>query len=117
MSTSTSYNYVFLRFLQHIFVSAGLGTYVVYLQIGANRMLDEWEENLAIITANRTKDDELVIIYLGDCLWKEHGEVCCMWFLCILSLFCLRFSKDLCVCCLILTVKQLYRLLLHTYVI
>ncbi|XVF73457.1 hypothetical protein PTKIN_Ptkin12aG0202700 [Pterospermum kingtungense] len=43
-------------------------------QIGVN-MLDGWEENLAIITANRTKDDELVIIHLGDCLWKERGEV------------------------------------------
>ncbi|KAK6260856.1 hypothetical protein SCA6_015330 [Theobroma cacao] len=43
-------------------------------QIGAN-MLDGWEENLAIITANRTKDDELVIIHLGDCLWKERAEV------------------------------------------
>ncbi|XP_040991416.1 protein transport protein SEC16B homolog isoform X1 [Juglans microcarpa x Juglans regia] len=43
-------------------------------KIGANRMLDEWEENLAIMTANRTKNDELVIIHLGDCLWKEHGE-------------------------------------------
>lgn len=39
-------------------------------------MLDDWEENLAIITTNRTKDDELVIIHLGDCLWKERGEVC-----------------------------------------
>ncbi|KAG6470320.1 hypothetical protein ZIOFF_071385 [Zingiber officinale] len=38
-------------------------------------MLDKWEENLAIITANRTKDDELVIIHLGDCLWKDRGEV------------------------------------------
>ncbi|XVE76919.1 hypothetical protein DITRI_Ditri13aG0019100 [Diplodiscus trichospermus] len=42
-------------------------------QIGAS-MLDGWEENLAIITANRTKDDELVIIHLGDCLWKDRGE-------------------------------------------
>ncbi|EHA8591146.1 protein transport protein SEC16A [Cocos nucifera] len=41
----------------------------------ASGMLDDWEENLAIITANRTKDDELVIIHLGDCLWKERGEV------------------------------------------
>lgn len=89
----------------------------MYLQIGANCMLDEWEENLAIITANRTKDDGLVIIHLGDCLWKEHGEVCCMWFLCILSLFCFRFSEDLFVRHLILTVKLLYRLLLHTYAI
>lgn len=41
----------------------------------ASSMLDEWEENLAIITANRTKDDELVIIHLGDCLLKERTEV------------------------------------------
>ncbi|KAE8671091.1 zinc finger protein ZAT4-like [Hibiscus syriacus] len=42
-------------------------------QVAAN-MLDGWEENLAILTANRTKDDELVIIHLGDCLWKERSE-------------------------------------------
>lgn len=41
----------------------------------SNSMLDDWEENLAVITANRTKDDELVVIHLGDCLWKERGEV------------------------------------------
>ncbi|KAH7519625.1 hypothetical protein FEM48_Zijuj08G0057000 [Ziziphus jujuba var. spinosa] len=41
----------------------------------ASHMLHEWEENLAIITANRTKDDELVIIHLGDSLWKEMGEI------------------------------------------
>ena len=46
------------------------------LQLGANGMLDDWEENLAVITANRTKDDELVLIHLGDCLWKERSEVC-----------------------------------------
>lgn len=39
------------------------------------KILDNWEENLAIITGNRTKDDELVIIHLGDCLWKERGEI------------------------------------------
>ncbi|XWS61994.1 hypothetical protein CRYUN_Cryun07bG0172800 [Craigia yunnanensis] len=44
-------------------------------QLGANCMLDDWEENLAVITANRTKDDELVIIHLGDCLWKERSEI------------------------------------------
>lgn len=44
-------------------------------QFGASNMLDDWEENLAVITANRTKDDELVIIHLGDCLWKERSEV------------------------------------------
>ncbi|XP_057487137.1 protein transport protein SEC16B homolog [Actinidia eriantha] len=44
-------------------------------EVGAICMLDKWEENLAIIMANRTKDDELVVIHLGDCLWKERGEV------------------------------------------
>lgn len=48
---------------------------MVKLQVGANFMLDDWEENLAVITANRTKDDELVIVHLGDCLWKEKSEV------------------------------------------
>ncbi|KAL6861679.1 hypothetical protein ACP4OV_017379 [Aristida adscensionis] len=38
-------------------------------------MLDCWQENLAIITANRTKGDDLVITHLGDCLWKEKMEV------------------------------------------
>ncbi|AQK67670.1 Protein transport protein SEC16B-like protein [Zea mays] len=38
-------------------------------------MLDDWEENLAIITANRTEGDVLVITHLGDCLWKEKNEV------------------------------------------
>ncbi|KAL5056298.1 hypothetical protein RYX36_036980 [Vicia faba] len=42
--------------------------YPAQLQFGSNGMLDDWEENLAVITANRTKDDELVIIHLGDCL-------------------------------------------------
>lgn len=40
-----------------------------------NGMLDDWEENLAIITANRTKGDDLVITHLGDCLWQEKNEV------------------------------------------
>ncbi|XP_020686507.2 protein transport protein SEC16B homolog [Dendrobium catenatum] len=40
-----------------------------------NGLLDDWHENIAIIASNRTKDDELVIIHLGDCLWKERGEV------------------------------------------
>ncbi|KAJ8447315.1 hypothetical protein Cgig2_013092 [Carnegiea gigantea] len=44
------------------------------VQVCPSCMLDEWEENLAIITANRTKGDELVITHLGDCLWKERGE-------------------------------------------
>ncbi|CAN0908492.1 Protein transport protein SEC16B homolog [Linum grandiflorum] len=45
------------------------------LQPGPNSMLDDWEQNLALITANRTKDDELVIIHLGDCLWKDRSEI------------------------------------------
>ena len=55
--------------------------FLVKLQIGANCMLDDWEENLAIITANRTKDDDLVIIHLGDCLWKERSEVLYYYFI------------------------------------
>lgn len=46
-----------------------------HAQGGANGMLDDWEENLAIIAANRTKGDELVVLHLGDCLWKERGEI------------------------------------------
>lgn len=45
------------------------------IQLGNNSMLDDWEENLAMITANRTKDDELVLIHLGDCLWKEKSDI------------------------------------------
>ncbi|CAM0948148.1 unnamed protein product [Alopecurus aequalis] len=45
------------------------------MQPSPNAMLDDWEENLAIITANRTKGDDLVITHLGDCLWKEKNEV------------------------------------------
>ncbi|KAI3453486.1 hypothetical protein Pfo_010149 [Paulownia fortunei] len=44
-------------------------------QFGANGMLDDWEENLAVITANRTKDDELVLMHLGDCLWKDRSDI------------------------------------------
>jgi COPII coat assembly protein SEC16 len=47
-------------------------------QPGPNGMLEDWEENLAIIIANRTKGDDLVITHLGDCLWKEKYEVCMM---------------------------------------
>uniref|UniRef100_A0ACD6A889 Uncharacterized protein n=1 Tax=Avena sativa TaxID=4498 RepID=A0ACD6A889_AVESA len=38
-------------------------------------MLDDWQQNVAIITANRTKGDDLVVTHLGDCLWKEKNEV------------------------------------------
>ncbi|KAI3687229.1 hypothetical protein L1987_80923 [Smallanthus sonchifolius] len=44
-------------------------------QLSVNGMLDDWEENLAVIIANRTKDDELVLIHLGDCLWKERSNI------------------------------------------
>lgn len=49
-------------------------------------MLDDWEENLAVITANRTKDDELVLVHLGDCLWKERSDVCILLHIHILIL-------------------------------
>ena len=38
-------------------------------------MLDNWEENLAVIIANRTKDDGPVLMHLGDSLWKDRSEV------------------------------------------
>lgn len=47
------------------------------LQVVPGCMLEDWEENLAIISANRTKGDELVITHLGDCLWRERDEVWC----------------------------------------
>ncbi|TQD84594.1 hypothetical protein C1H46_029851 [Malus baccata] len=85
-------------------------------QVGANSMLDEWEENLAILTANRTKDDELVIIHLGDCLWKERGHVYVVCFLdsvpsyiyMLETYYLIWFYHDK---------KHLCRTLLHTYVI
>ncbi|KAG9145163.1 hypothetical protein Leryth_008955 [Lithospermum erythrorhizon] len=45
------------------------------MQLGANGILDDWEENLAVIASNRTKDDELVLIHLGDCLWRERADI------------------------------------------
>ncbi|XP_066320940.1 protein transport protein SEC16A homolog isoform X2 [Miscanthus floridulus] len=56
-------------------VNSDYGTSHQPLEPGPNGMLDDWEENLAIITANRTKGDDLVITHLGDCLWKEKNEV------------------------------------------
>ncbi|KAK1306606.1 hypothetical protein QJS10_CPA10g00887 [Acorus calamus] len=44
-------------------------------QIIASGMLDDWEKNLAIITANRTVGDEAVITRLGYSLWRERGEI------------------------------------------
>ncbi|KAL3685238.1 hypothetical protein R1sor_003260 [Riccia sorocarpa] len=44
-------------------------------QDGLNSMLEEWQENLSIMAANRTNGDDRVISHLGDCLWKVKGEV------------------------------------------
>ncbi|MCO5612372.1 hypothetical protein L7F22_066639 [Adiantum nelumboides] len=41
----------------------------------AGGMLSDWMGNLSIIAANPTNGDEQVITHLGDCLWKDHGEV------------------------------------------
>lgn len=38
-------------------------------------MLDQWQENLAILAANRAAGDDKVITHLGDCLWRTRGEV------------------------------------------
>ncbi|WVZ78263.1 hypothetical protein U9M48_026004 [Paspalum notatum var. saurae] len=56
-------------------VNSDYGTSHQPMEPGPNGMLDDWEENLAIITANRTKGDDLVITHLGDCLWREKIEV------------------------------------------
>ncbi|EFJ23596.1 hypothetical protein SELMODRAFT_415420 [Selaginella moellendorffii] len=37
-------------------------------------MLEEWQENLAIMAANRINGDERVIMHLGDCLWRHRDE-------------------------------------------
>ncbi|EFJ05138.1 hypothetical protein SELMODRAFT_431832 [Selaginella moellendorffii] len=39
-------------------------------------MLEEWQENLAIMAVNRTNGDERVIMHLGDCLWRHRDEIC-----------------------------------------
>ncbi|KAK1558895.1 hypothetical protein Q3G72_007962 [Acer saccharum] len=66
---------VFSNDAAYSIIPASVNTFQQPVQSRANFMLDNWEENLAIITANRTKGDELVIVHLGDCLWKERGEV------------------------------------------
>ncbi|TKW19194.1 hypothetical protein SEVIR_4G004500v4 [Setaria viridis] len=55
--------------------SGDLYTHHQPVEVAPRGMLDDWQENLAIITANRTKGDDLVITHLGDCLWKEKNEV------------------------------------------
>ncbi|CAK9226939.1 unnamed protein product [Sphagnum troendelagicum] len=44
-------------------------------QVGVGAMLEEWQENLAIMAANHTAGDDRVILHLGDCLWRARGEV------------------------------------------
>ena len=67
---------IFSGFLLYYLTSFTICSFSFLSQPGPNGMLDDWEENLAIITANRTKGDDLVITHLGDCLWKEKYEVC-----------------------------------------
>uniref|UniRef100_A0A804UA74 Protein transport protein sec16 n=1 Tax=Zea mays TaxID=4577 RepID=A0A804UA74_MAIZE len=56
-------------------VNSGLSSPQQPVEAAPKGMLDDWQENLAIITANRTKGDDLVITRLGDCLWEEKNEV------------------------------------------
>lgn len=58
-------------------------------------MLDDWEENLAVITANGTKGDDLVLLHLGDCLWKERSNVCAAIFYDV-SILLLSFLQHRC---------------------
>ncbi|KAF9602427.1 hypothetical protein IFM89_027556 [Coptis chinensis] len=46
-----------------------------HAQVGPSSVVDDWEENLATITANRTRDDERVLFTLGDFLWKHTGQI------------------------------------------
>ncbi|KAK9716370.1 hypothetical protein RND81_06G228800 [Saponaria officinalis] len=46
-----------------------------HAQSAGYSMVANWEENLAVITANRTENDNLVITHLGDSLWKEKNDV------------------------------------------
>ncbi|XP_024535959.1 protein transport protein SEC16B homolog isoform X2 [Selaginella moellendorffii] len=39
-------------------------------------MLEEWQENLAIMAVNRTNGDERVVMHLGDCRWRHRDEIC-----------------------------------------
>ncbi|TXG63492.1 hypothetical protein EZV62_010486 [Acer yangbiense] len=58
---------VFSNDAAYSIIPASVNTFQQPVQSGANFMLDNWEENLAIITANRTKGDELLVVHLGDC--------------------------------------------------
>uniref|UniRef100_A0A7I4DLP5 Protein transport protein sec16 n=1 Tax=Physcomitrium patens TaxID=3218 RepID=A0A7I4DLP5_PHYPA len=44
-------------------------------EVGQGAMLDDWQENIAIMAANRTQGDERVMLHLGDRLWGVRGEV------------------------------------------
>ena len=43
--------------------------------VSGGSVVAEWRENLAIMAANRTRDDERVMQRLGDRLWDERQEV------------------------------------------
>lgn len=49
--------------------------WVMAMQDGQGAMLDDWQENIAIMAANRTQGDERVMLHLGDRLWGVRGEV------------------------------------------
>jgi hypothetical protein len=53
------------------------------MQDGQGAMLDGWQENFAIMVANRTQGDERVMLHLGDRLWGVRGEVGVIHGLCI----------------------------------
>jgi hypothetical protein len=38
-------------------------------------MVDDWQENIAIMAADRTHGDERVMLYLGNQLWGIRGKV------------------------------------------
>lgn len=46
-----------------------------FSQDAVHRMVEEWRSNLAIVAANRTNNDDRVLMYLGDCLMEMRQEV------------------------------------------
>ncbi|GMH13535.1 hypothetical protein Nepgr_015376 [Nepenthes gracilis] len=41
----------------------------------ASYNLDNWDENLVVITAHKAENDHLVITHLGDSLWKDMNAI------------------------------------------
>jgi len=58
-----------------------------------DKLCKNWQENLAVIVANRTLSSGEVIEKLGDALWREHGMVQSAHFCYLVGEFCTNFSN------------------------